>query len=65
MMFLGGLFLIGILAVLAYALGWIQPGNQPFRREPEKSPLDILKERYARGEITTEEYEEMREKLGG
>lgn len=30
---------------------------------PPRTPLEILKERYARGEITREEYLEMREHL--
>jgi putative membrane protein len=30
---------------------------------PPKTPMEILKERYARGEITREEYLEMREHL--
>jgi putative membrane protein len=30
---------------------------------PEKGPLDIVKERYARGEITREQYEQMRRDL--
>jgi putative membrane protein len=33
------------------------------RSTPPKTPMEILKERYARGEITQEEYLEMREHL--
>lgn len=32
---------------------------------PSQSPLDILKTRYAQGEITKEQYEEMRRDLSG
>jgi putative membrane protein len=31
---------------------------------PAEAPLDILKKRYARGEITKPEYDEMRRDLG-
>jgi putative membrane protein len=33
------------------------------RRELDRSPLDIARERYARGEITQEQYEEIRRTL--
>ena len=66
MMFAGALIFVGLLIAVAYALGW-RPNDfgwgDPRRREETRSPLDILKERYARGEITKEEYQEMRQDL--
>jgi putative membrane protein len=63
MMFGGALIFIGLLIAVAYALGW-RPSNFGWGgqapREEARSPLDILKERYARGEITKEEFQEMR-----
>ncbi|MCL4489264.1 MAG: SHOCT domain-containing protein [Chloroflexi bacterium] len=31
---------------------------------PRETPLDILKARYARGELSTEQFEEMKRRLG-
>ncbi|HKJ45462.1 MAG TPA: SHOCT domain-containing protein [Balneolales bacterium] len=59
-MFIWPIILIGIIVLLFY---WLKPqgGNQsPFRQE---SALDILKKRYARGEITKEEFERMKRDL--
>jgi putative membrane protein len=66
MMLMGLFWLVPLILIgvpVAYALGW-RPGNglQPPRQE-EQSPLDILQARYARGEISREEYEEMRRDL--
>ena len=55
------LLLIGIIAV---ALGWrpdYQRGQGP--QEPHQNALEILKARYARGEISRAEYEDMRRDL--
>lgn len=61
----GLLFLLLIAGAIAYALGWrpefLNNVGTPQRRE---STLDILQRRYAQGEITKEEYEQMRRDLG-
>ena len=71
-MFFGPLFMIiGLALAIALAivivrallgpLGWETP---PRSKPPERTPLDILKERYARGEIDKEEFEDRRRTLG-
>ncbi len=56
------LFLIG---VVAYALGWRPKFNQTGLAQTGQTPLETLKVRYARGEITLEEYEQLRRDLEG
>lgn len=70
----GGLLGVAIIVVVI-ALVWRQFGrdrhpenskNSPLDTllgGPRNSPLDILKERYARGEIEKEEYEEKKKDL--
>jgi len=53
-----------IVVLLVRSLGGSSAGDFD-RLPPNKSALDILKERYARGEINKEEYEERRRVLGG
>ncbi len=40
------------------------PPPPPNFQQPQQSPLDMLNMRYARGEITQEEYQRMRQTLG-
>jgi putative membrane protein len=70
MMFFGPLFMIITLAALVAAivflvrwLGGGLPAGGPLL-PPAKTPLDILKERFARGEIDKDEYAERRRVLG-
>lgn len=71
-MILGPLFMILVLAVLIAAvvllvrwLGGPWQGTMPTHHAPPgRTPLDILKERFARGEIDKNEFEERRRVLG-
>lgn len=53
-----------LVGVIAYALGWRPQGNPPPSRPAGQTPLEILQARYARGEISREEYEALRRDLG-
>jgi putative membrane protein len=63
-LWMGLLWLIPILLLIAlakYLLGK-KPGA-PREEKAEKTPLDILKEAYARGEISRDEYLQKRDDL--
>ncbi len=53
-----------IIGAFAYAVGWRPQFTQNKPPESGQTPLEILKTRYARGEITREEYEQARQALG-
>lgn len=66
-MFFGPLFMILVFAVAIAAivllvrwLGGVPQGTWP----ASQTPLDILKERFAKGEINKDEFEERRRILG-
>lgn len=67
MMGFGLLSTIAVIVALIWGLGWLrQEGRSPIPGDYQgnrKSPLDILQERYARGEISKAEYERTREDL--
>ncbi|HEV8680238.1 MAG TPA: SHOCT domain-containing protein [Stellaceae bacterium] len=64
-MILGPLIMFGGLAlavlVVVYLVRALGPG--PTRPDPERSALDILQERFARGEIDRAEYEDRKRTL--
>ncbi|OGE42161.1 electron transporter RnfE [Candidatus Daviesbacteria bacterium RIFCSPLOWO2_01_FULL_39_12] len=53
------LIILGVVALVRY-LG----GTKQSSADKNKTPLDILKERYARGEINKKEFEEIKKDLG-
>lgn len=65
------LFWLGLAAIAVWALvRWLgrasrpaSPPQQPPQMPREQSALDILRSRYARGEIDSATYESMRERL--
>lgn len=62
---LGGLALtIGMVALIVWAVVTVTRRSGDAGREPQQTPLDILRERYARGEITAEEFEQAKRTLG-
>ncbi|MBM3505542.1 MAG: SHOCT domain-containing protein [Alphaproteobacteria bacterium] len=70
-MIFGSLFmivvLVGVIGVVVLLLRWLGgagPGTGSVSPgPPSRTPLDILKERFARGDIDQEEFEERRRVL--
>ncbi len=58
MIFWWGLFILGIAALVK----WIS-GSGASNKNSEDSPLEILKRRYARGEISKEEFKSLKQDL--
>jgi putative membrane protein len=56
----GGIILVIVLLVRWLGAGW---GSQPMPPPSSKTALDILKERFARGEIDKDEFEERKRLL--
>jgi putative membrane protein len=57
-----GLVILVVIGVLIYLL-FKSSGTGGFGQTPKETPLEILKKRYARGEITKEQFEEMKKDL--
>jgi putative membrane protein len=56
MMLLNGIFMLLFWAIVIVAVIYI--ARKFFRKDHNQKAIEILKERYARGEISIEEYEE-------
>jgi len=64
MMLMMFLFWAAVIVAIVFFVRWLlttgNPGRQTAEERPTESALDILKKRYARGEISKQEFEEMR-----
>jgi putative membrane protein len=67
MIFFWAIIIIGAILIIRYFTtghgGITAPGERVISRE--RDPLEILKERYAKGEIDTQEFEERKRTLEG
>lgn len=66
-MVFGPLFMILIIALIVLFARWLGGpwhAHGPYPVPPGRNPIDILKERFARGEIDKDEFEERRRVLG-
>lgn len=60
----GWIFMIILWALLILGIVYlIQNIAKGSRKEDNEMPIDILKKRYAKGEITKEEFEKMKDNL--
>ncbi|MDA8095244.1 MAG: SHOCT domain-containing protein [Betaproteobacteria bacterium] len=60
----GGIFMMLwwalIIGGIVILVRWLSGASAPFRRHADKTALELLAERYARGEIPRDTYEQMR-----
>jgi putative membrane protein len=67
MMFFGGwmwiLWIVIIVLVAWGVIALVKHSSSTSKTTQKRDPLEIVKERYARGEITKEEYEESKKNL--
>ncbi len=59
----GWFFWIIIIVVVIVGIQQFTTRNQQFNNQDSETPLDIITKRYAKGEITKEEFEEMKKKI--
>ena len=52
-----------VIFAIAALIRWLMTQSSPGRSSRDKSPLEIVQERYARGEIDREEYEQKKRDL--
>lgn len=57
------LFWVLVILGIAALIRWLMTQSSPGKSSRDKTPLEIVQERYARGEINREEYEQMKQCL--
>jgi putative membrane protein len=61
---LGGfLLVIGVIVLVVWAASAVSRGGRPWQDSSRPMPIEILRERFARGEITEQEFEQARKVL--
>jgi putative membrane protein len=64
-MFGGLLLMIGVIVLIVWAISIIsRTGNAPTHDPSRPRPNEILRERFARGEISEQEFEQAKKVLG-
>jgi putative membrane protein len=64
--FMGGfmwIFWIVVIVGLVFLIKWIVQQNKPVESKLEENSLEILKKRYAKGEIDKQEFEQKKRDL--
>ncbi|HWO71959.1 MAG TPA: SHOCT domain-containing protein [Dehalococcoidia bacterium] len=62
-MLIGSLWFVAFWVTIIYLIIWAI--NRIGERRTDETPLEILRRRYARGELSEEQFEKMRRDLGG
>ena len=62
---MGWAWIVGVLLLILLGLiiFWVVRGNKDLHQVQNRSAMDILKDRYAKGEIGKEEYEKRKKNL--
>jgi putative membrane protein len=58
------LFWVAIVIGVVFFIKWLIQQNRPKEMKPSETPLEVLKMRYARGEINKDEFDQKKKDLG-